>query len=261
MPRDRSRSATRMPGYSHEHQSVIIDLVGIYAHEIVSASRFGAAAVEDWVQHTPSDAVQRGQCPMRKPVTQPEWVEREESSPGTAAAREFGTHRRIAGQARNLHLIEVRIENVAQRVGSEQVHMERVLEVRGSVGGQHHSDALVVQNPCHLGHVAFRIGEVLNDVRRTHPRLRRRSERQHSCICTDRRAQTTRRGGGGGCVIVHPSNGAIDPHQRSRFFARAAADVRAGTRTHRGVDQPIAGGVQRDQRRWSVISDGAFAGG
>jgi len=261
MRRDRSRSATRLPGYSHEHQSVIIDLVGVHADEIVSGGRFGAAAVEDRVQHAPPDAVQRGQGPMREPVTQPKWVEREESSTGAAAPREFGTHRRIAGQTRDLHLVEVCIENLVQRVGSEQVHMERILEVRGGVGGQHHSDALVVQDPCDLSHMAFRVGEVLDDVRRTHPRLRRRGERQYSCIGTDRGVQTACRGGGGGRVIVHPDNGAINPHQCDRFFARAAADVRSGARTHRGVDQPITSGVQRDQRGWSVVSDRAFAGG
>ena len=257
----RPRSATRVPRNSHEHQGVIVDQVGIHGDEILRGCRLGAAAVEDRVQNPPPDAVQRGQCPMREPVTQPKWVECEESSTGASAAREFGTHRRIAGQTRDLHLVEVRVEYLAQGVGSEQVYVKRILEIGGGVGGEHHSDTVIAQNSCDLGHVAFRVGEVLDDVRRTHPRLRRRGERQHPRISADRSAQTARRGGGGERVIVHPGDSAVNPHQRGRFFARAAADVRSGARTHRGIDQSIASGVQRDQRRWSVISDRAFAGG
>ncbi len=63
---------------------------------------------------------------------------------------------------------EVALEHGPQLGPVEQVKVERVLEVRRLVRGQHAGEAVVREHPGQLGDVRLRVGEVLDEVGRAH---------------------------------------------------------------------------------------------
>jgi len=254
-------SASRTACDPHQYERVIVDVFAADTDEVIRGGCLGIVAIQDGVQHAPANAVHTGQYRRWQPMPQTKGVERQKACAGAAAAGELGTDSVVAGEPGYLNLVEVGSKHAGQLVGREQVDVEGIFEVGGFIGCQNDEHTIVAQHAGAVGHMPLRIGEVFDDVRRTHPRHRCRVHGQNSGVSTDPMVEAASSLSGCGRVVVDAGHRAVRSHQRCRFSAGATPNIDSFTAADDIVDQSVARVVQRDQRCGCVITDGALAGG
>ncbi len=91
-------------------------------------------------------------------------VEPEESLAARAPRHEVGVESIVAFEAEAGHLVEEQREQRDELRALEQVDVERILEIGGSIRRDHERAAIGVQHPGKLGDVRDRVLEMLDDV-------------------------------------------------------------------------------------------------
>ena len=186
-------------------------------------------------------------------------VETKDPSSPSSTAFEIGMNSFITVEPENLDVHEVFLQHRAKRVGPEQVHVERVLEIRWFVGSEDEQKTVIGENSCRFDYVRFGIYEVFDDVARAHDSHRTTGERKSGSITTHSLDSDPIGHVGGGHVVVEPENESAGCEQPTRLVTDTTADV-----DHRSIIQsrknfPVARIVKREKRTGCAVLQWPFA--